>query len=446
MRQITRRKPLAVLISVVGFAVFLLVGFTAAKQNTALASVPLFSAEGQECRVLCMQTYENNVVVVLGGNDTTVLLRCDDTGTTQRSELSAPADWAALRGDSLLIKQGEALLSFSAETFAQVEQRQLPWIEDDLVYFSCDESGTLYAVLSSQRNVLQIVSSDGEARSETLGQATQAFCEFSQGVVVWAAGELLCCNAESVNRFTWACAPLAVFGKESFLDVDGLFCSCNAGNVTSYLRCDCDLYEGDYYVSESENEFIVASKKVVYRLATNGTTEVCTLPSQALAICSSGALLLQDDQYCYAPFLFQTEPTVTVSPSPTPAPTEEETSPLYLVEDFVVVQCGTTATQLMDWMKPEAAEIYDRLGRGVTSGKIATGMTLNSWTLVVTGDCNGSGTLTRDDLYTAMQLQMSREEEDTAAFYAVDLDRDGAITTADLCALCDILWETENAG
>lgn len=98
-----------------------------------------------------------------------------------------------------------------------------------------------------------------------------------------------------------------------------------------------------------------------------------------------------------------------------------------------------TKNQLLSYFIPDAVQVFWPDGTEVTSEHLATGMTVENYTLVVLGDCDGSGTLSQQDLRQGQTLLL--EDSAIADSYrrAIDLDQDGSLTTLDLVLLSQLL-------
>lgn len=391
--------------------------------------VVLYSGAESTPTVLVAETKNGESLFVLSQSSGTVLLRANEHGTAARYDLSAPADWAAVRGDALLVLSGGALFTYDAKTLTQLDETTLAWDADDLLHFAYGEDGTQYAVLATQRDTLS-VSRNGEKTSVQLGGKVESFCGYAGGVWLSAGGELIRQSGTETVRFSWASPLFTAFQENLILDGDGTLCIAGEEDLAPLLSCEQELYRPTEVCFDGEALLTISGKSVLRTDVDEERSEQCTLPAKALGITCSGAIFYQDDTVCYAPFTFA--PVVTPTPSPTPQP---EVPALRTEGDFLICQPNTTVSELRESMKPEAAEIRDKAGRLLTSGRLATGMTANGWTVVVEGDCNGSGTLTGSDLQQAILMMLNEETEPASAFRAIDYDESGTINTHDLLTL-----------
>ena len=98
-----------------------------------------------------------------------------------------------------------------------------------------------------------------------------------------------------------------------------------------------------------------------------------------------------------------------------------------------------TLTQLLSYFAPDAVEVCRPDGTVVTSGNLATGMTVGGYTLVVLGDCDSSGSLTQKDLRAAQDLLLTSDVHSDPYRRAADINGDGIVTTVDLILLAQDL-------
>lgn len=94
-----------------------------------------------------------------------------------------------------------------------------------------------------------------------------------------------------------------------------------------------------------------------------------------------------------------------------------------------------TLSKLLSYFSPDAVEVCRPDGTVVESGHLATGMTAREYTLVVLGDCDGSGSLSNKDLRAAQGLMLNSDIDNDPYHRAADMNGDGAVTTLDLILL-----------
>lgn len=138
------------------------------------------------------------------------------------------------------------------------------------------------------------------------------------------------------------------------------------------------------------------------------------------------------------------EPPLSPSPSGDPAPSPPGSAspgptPSFgeLVElrndKWLYVPAGSTVGDLQKLMEPEAVPVYTVDGKAVHEGRLATGMTVKKYTLVVLGDCNGSGMVDNRDVLTAQGYLLGEGNFwSTAQVLAGDINNDGEIDAGDL--------------
>ena len=126
------------------------------------------------------------------------------------------------------------------------------------------------------------------------------------------------------------------------------------------------------------------------------------------------------------------EPEPSPSPSPTPPPTPEG---IQLEGDTLLMPEGVTVEQLLGYFAPDAVYIRRADGSAVTAGRLATGMTAGPYSVVVWGDCDGTGSVSQSDLRAAQALVLEGPAAGGPYARAADLDGDGQLTTLDLVLL-----------
>ena len=97
-----------------------------------------------------------------------------------------------------------------------------------------------------------------------------------------------------------------------------------------------------------------------------------------------------------------------------------------------------SVAELRTALLPEDAEIYFDSGK-TASGDLRTGMAVllgeETYTVVVPGDINATGTVNTLDMRLAMRYLLGEDDLSPAAFAALDLTRDGEANTGDLVLL-----------
>ena len=106
--------------------------------------------------------------------------------------------------------------------------------------------------------------------------------------------------------------------------------------------------------------------------------------------------------------------------------------------EFLVMPEGVPVETLLARLGPDAVKVTRPDGTAVTGGRLATGMAAGSWTLVVEGDCDGSGSVNQADVLAAQELLLEGSQVEGPYRRAADLDRDGVLTTQDLVLLSQL--------
>ena len=466
-------------------ALFLLVFFFAFLGDAApaprrVASVPsggkVVSLE--EWEDLCLLAYSGDAP---GSGAVAALER--HTGETQAQYAleSGSLLWAAVRGGSLFLlsQEGETALltQLSLPQLTEVTTRPLQTAASSLALSSCDSEGRVFYVqdgslwMEASQGPSEIVAPDqlsgvtfmGITPLDGLFVSTSSFC-------FWGSTSQL----DALSRSPLLFPPLSLVGEGHYLTSLGMLYSYEGELAytgmlpTTPLLCSMDREGHLIYGSDGQVD--------AYDLS-EGSLGSVSLRGQLMAVCGSGAITLEEDAYWFTPVQFFQEPaapspTPTPSPSPTPSPNPSpspsstpppspspggtgtpspspEVSPapnpspspspwpsgISREGDWLVAPWGTTVSRVLSYFQPDAVSVTRPDGTQVTSGAVATGMTVEGFTLVTLGDCDGSGTVSRSDLQQAQSLLLEGDDTGTPARRAADLDGDGVLTTLDLVLL-----------
>lgn len=245
---------------------------------------------------------------------------------------------------------------------------------------------------------------------------------------------------------------------------------------------------GRYLVALADDVFYwYGERNTVFRQALDAEqAEFCTVPERPLALGENGALFYIDGEYLFTPYSdFTPAPTATPeptsiptptavptdtpkptntpkptstpkpsssakptntpkpsaspspsnSPAPTPGPGREN---LEFTGEFLYAPVDMSVAELRTALLPEDAEIYFDSGK-TASGDLRTGMAVlleeETYTVVVPGDINATGTVNTLDMRLAMRYLLGEDDLSPAAFAALDLTRDGEANTGDLVLL-----------
>ena len=124
------------------------------------------------------------------------------------------------------------------------------------------------------------------------------------------------------------------------------------------------------------------------------------------------------------------EPQQTPAPSATPAPFGEQVE---VRGKWLYIPAGSSVQQLRDLFLPESVTVYDVNDQEIFQGRLTTGMTVKDYTVVIPGDCNCSGAVDGNDVFSAQRFMLRADGFwSTARKRAADMNDDGVIDVSDL--------------
>ncbi|WP_322173704.1 dockerin type I domain-containing protein [Acutalibacter caecimuris] len=300
-------------------------------------------------------------------------------------------------------------------------------------------------------------------------------------VYAYADGTLYRWEGNAYNeREEYPCPvpPEGILGEDGFLDQNGIIKVIENGEVTTAVTGIEQLALELCFVHGSEI-YTATAADTVCRYNLLGEITGTFLPDGYVrGLTTAWALIEKDGAFFLSPYIFTTEddsaeetpeptseptpiPTVEPSEEPTPLPSEDPSpipSPSVMPDEtdpkpkpfykeievdeitYVLLEEDTTVRQLRELKKPEAVLIMGSSGIPLAEGKLKTGMKMNDAIIVIIGDCNGDGYVSRADMimmedYVLGKDGFAKEE----AFLAVDLDYDEEITLLDLVAMAKML-------
>lgn len=421
----------------------------------SLPETHLGKTPSQTAEVLLLEERDGMVWLICGDGESTLSLRLDAaTGEVlSRREENFPVYGAALRGQYLYVWEdldsGCALCAWDTSTLGEVSRLELGEKLDSLALYDVDASGNAIFVTASERRVLKVWEPGGVRREITLSHPIQALAGEPGGDFLVYAGNSLCTPLQPELEAPCQAAPRFLLGDGKFVDEDGVVCSLTKDGVRSLFQCGEAAFASAFCCLGGENCLILsAGGGAIHRYDLAGNLlDNCEIASPPAGLCPSGAVCIRDGELYYVPLNFSAlpapsvQPSVSpsaqpsVSPSVSPSPSASlvpEDRPVRAEGDWLIISQGVTVAEVRRLMEPEEAEIRDAAGIKVSSGRMATGMTVNQWTVVVPGDCNGTGTVTEADLRRAASMILGSVEGTSAQYRAGDLNEDGVLSTADL--------------
>lgn len=446
-----RRKGRTVKTALALFACFLFVLVSLALgEREALPGVLLERLPSGGAKTLLFQEKDGFIWLASSGFNSTLLLKLDgETGKElARREVTPPLRWAALRGDSLFGREdgdGRAeLLCWDAQTLEPVFQRELALDPMEIVLFECDRTGTAFSVLSKNHRALRACFPDGGEEERMFPGEIGFLAVDEEDSLVLYAGDTLYIGkyeTEDLREVAGFPQPAAFLGRGIWIDTGGMVRRLEEQGVSSVFQTAEAVFDSRFYCLDREGGLLLSvGPGDVRRYGPDGSPSgSCTVGGEVVGLCPWGALCERDGSLFYTRLSFsQAFPSPSFSPSFSPSPSPDPQAPAWVEGSYLIMPDGTTAAEIRELMKPETADIRDKMGNQVLRGRLSTGMTVNDWTVVVSGDCDGSGTVTGVDVRGAMEMVLNGEESASCFFRAADLDNDGAISAADLARLSNM--------
>lgn len=303
------------------------------------------------------------------------------------------------------------------------------------------------------------------AQAEYLGVDSEGW------VYAYWQGVLCRFRGDDREEYAGALCPAQLLGADAFVDSAGAVCLLEEGQVRQVLNIgspDASVaFDGEFFV-------VAEAAGTVRRFGADGAAAGSyTLSASAVLAATPGFVLAEASGSLWVyPHHFEEEaspspeptpelspspspsgePTPDVSPSPSPSPEfspspspgwEPTPSPsptpsfgdLIDVRNdkWIYVPAGSTVGELRELLQPENVPVYTADGEAVYEGRLATGMTVKKYTLVVLGDCDGSGTVDSRDVLTAQGYLLGKGSTwSTAQVLAGDINEDGGIDAGDL--------------
>ena len=421
-----------------------------ASAQPVLEGVPLEEDPEGEWTPLAFGAAGDGLVLVCGGERGLLLRLTEEGQVTARAVLDQPLRWAALRSGRLFLREdradGAALLIWDPESLREVGRVELGVPARDLLLLDCAGGDALAFVQASDRQTLRLVSGDGEDALTLPGEIS--FLAADGGTWLAACGQSLWVIGPQGREEIACLAPVVGSpGGGLALDEDGVVSRIEGSALTPLLRLPAPLYSPLSFCLDGENCLIVSSGgRAVSRYDLAGEPLAARqLPAAPEALCPAGAVFSQNGTLRYAAFHWagdeaeEESPSPSPSASPSPDPQEDQAAEIRAEGDYLLAPAGTTAATLRELLWPDVADLRDALGRQVVQGRLATGMTVNDWTVVVLGDCDGTGTVTQKDVRAVLLLLLEDREAQGAFRRAADVNADGVVDSRDLLLLCGLV-------
>ena len=409
----------------------------AAADETEICEQPA----GYQRRTLFFQQAGDRIWLAFSESDSAQAYCLDATGRVTRQEsLPYPILSARAVGEDLYLQ--ELTDTFTIHQLGGETRTVSGWSTDRVTLWDISAAGTVYGVLSNQSTTLATDPTGSAARN--YGSRITFLQAEALGQPVVAAGGQLYLGGKSIS----GSEPMGRIAADgTCLTVDLEVCRLSDSGLSTLYTPEG---EPSYFCLDDAGRFYAASGSTVTCTDPQGKSlGSVTLSAAPVALCPAGALLLQNGHFRFAAFGETFVPKLEPTPSPTPTPTPDPSispspGPSFPPEpdfpggpsgEYFLVPAGTTVSDLRQLMWPQAVQITDARGNPLTWGTLATGMFMDDWPLVVPGDCNGSGSVTRADVRTGLDWVLEQFPVDDVFTRAADLNDDGALSAQDLVLL-----------
>ena len=452
----------------VWLSVFLGAGQDAPAQAVPLEGLPV------NAQPALFQQEGDAVWLGVGGMFQSVLYRLDSQGQILNT--------AAVEGEPVSIcKRGDSLFFWKdtgpkgqIDQFSPALTPMTSWDSPvTYVFLSCFDfspAGDLYA---GEGAVLTLYPRGGEAAEREFEGEIRFLQVTPQGqLYVYAGGTLYHSgdgSLQGLSPVSGGKEPFALLGEEGWVDVSGVVYRLEQGSPR--LVTDLGLLPvvgtESLYAGDKQGFAVGQDTGAITWYGWDGSVlGSCLVPTPlravtpSLALCGAdGALALAQTGFA-APAATPTpmpapseepEGTPTPAPSeepeetPTPAPSQEPgESPAptpapppagwapELQGDKIYVPLGAAVEDLRNYFKPMAVKVLTPEGEAVYYGNLATGMTVEEYTIVVPGDCDGTGACNDRDVQAAQAHLLEETLLEGPCRLAADLDGDGEVTPEDL--------------
>ena len=448
--------------------------FLGAGQDAPVQAVPLEGLPVNAQPILFQET-ESGVFLEAWSVRGTAFLQLDEKGReSARTSIPSTTSAAKPRGGSLFLLTEDGTVSQYSQGLQLLAQWQTPTPTVFLYPYDFSPAGDLYA---GEGAVLTLYprGGGGEAADREFEGEIRFLQVTPQGqLYVYAGGTLYHSGDGSFQRLSPVSGgkePFALLGEEGWVDVSGGVYRLENGSPRLVTDLGLPpvvgtepLYAGD------EQGFAVGqnSGEITWYGWDGSVLGSCLVPTPLRAVTPSLALCGGDGALALAQTGFAA-PAATPTPTPTPAPSEEpeetptpapseepegtptpapsegpEEAPTptpapppagwapELQGDKIYVPLGAAVEDLRNYFKPMAVKVLTPEGEAVYYGNLATGMTVEEYTIVVPGDCDGTGACNDRDVQAAQAHLLEETLLEGPCRLAADLDGDGEVTPEDL--------------
>lgn len=445
----------------------LLAGLARPYHNPAYIDIFTLS-EGNLPQVLLYEETEYGVLLCFNDNGKgTVLLLNEADGRVQvQREYGQPFYFASRQGGRvILVMDGSWDAEAHQLSLSDLNERQvlnLGFPSESLSLLDGDENGNLYLSPVGNENMLLGFSADNEFLGEWSFPDNLIFLQIRADTLFayTDVGQWISAPLSDLSALTCAALPVRpgrILTEQYLLDADGMVRDYTDPDFPALYACPVPPSSYSFHTMDGQNRLIWADNaEMIQRADPAEDGESYRIEGSVQAVSAQSAIVQQDSRLCYVRLdSFEpvppeeenspSEPESEPEPEPDPKPggeTGENARPEWLTQngEYLYAPAGKTIKNLRDAFAPLPITVARETGELLPGGTLRTGFQISggdgqSFTLIIPGDCNGSGTVNSADIKEAQKMLLGVSSCSWPCFMAADLDGDGEITTADLVLL-----------
>lgn len=496
MFKCARKRFILFLSSILVF-ILILTGLSREFVNPNYNHIYTVNAASLNSSILFEKTNLGTVYVFNDNLNGTCLLINQNGKTEYTLEIGSKIISAYLRNDKLFLYSYDSAnfdsaiiyeINVNDLTISRKQDLNIPCTQINL--FECDYNGNIFLTLQNNKSTIMKQSFDNNFLGEIYFNYDIDFMQLLDDklYVYLADGNFGVSSNAAFSSFNFiddSPIPSKILNSNLFIDIEGNLIDYSNNSLSTIFSCDVPTSNLLFHNLISLEEFIWVQDKNNFNSYNFNTDEeknfaidgeICALNSNSAIIRQNKDLFIvylnsfeeiiiptpnptQEPDNSPSPNPSQSP---TTSPKPTPKPTTKPTIkptieptpvpefslPDWAVEkgDYLYVPIGKTIKNLKTDISPHTVSIGRESGEIMTSGNLRTGWqvtvpTGKTYSIVILGDCNGTGTINSADMKEMQKMILGISTLSEVYFVAADLDEDGEITATDLVLLSILINE-----